>query len=229
MAGHAVGRDAAGELLTVGFAGLLLAVDQVGPMELVADGDVARFVAVGEEMGNAAGRLDLGSMRTIDAAGLGISGCWPCCSLSSCSSPMGCCWRADGAGLLADGARRTLLPLLLLLLAGEDEDALLLVEMRSRWIWRRLIIVDLLDGSNPPSGVLPMMVSPAVMTRMMAHCLDCANAVGVVRPRQICGRGNVVDLFVGADCPICCSSETHMAAVPDEGDGAPNWCSRSAL
>ncbi|KAL6008907.1 hypothetical protein ACLOJK_022133 [Asimina triloba] len=56
LQGHAAGRDAAGELLTVGFAGLLLVIDQAGPMELVADEDVARFVAGGEEIGNVVGR-----------------------------------------------------------------------------------------------------------------------------------------------------------------------------
>ncbi|KAL5978569.1 hypothetical protein ACLOJK_029686 [Asimina triloba] len=61
------------ELLTVRSAGLLLVIDQVGPMELVADGAAARSFTVREEMRNVAGRLDLGSMRTIDTAGLGIS------------------------------------------------------------------------------------------------------------------------------------------------------------
>ncbi|KAL5999386.1 hypothetical protein ACLOJK_040846 [Asimina triloba] len=72
LQGHAAGRDAAGELLTIGFAGLLLVVDQVGPMELVAYGDVAHSVVVGEEMGNVAGQLDLESMQTIDAVDSGI-------------------------------------------------------------------------------------------------------------------------------------------------------------
>ncbi|KAL5984061.1 hypothetical protein ACLOJK_018163 [Asimina triloba] len=193
-------RDAAEELLTVGSAGLLLAVDLVGPIYC---GDRTRgwglWIWVTLSWPASMGALFfrwvvIGVWTELDCSPMELAGrycrllllltkedkgCWAvrCCRLLLMACP-DLAWfecvigvaMRDGGGVVGCCPPSTLGKMQRLRIAVGGDEVR--DALQSRQIRRHLVIANLFDSSYQPSKMSPTMGSAATMSKTKAHFLD---------------------------------------------------------